>query len=136
MPKVYKPIKHLHTKLRGGIATTWVLFTLLLGLFAFWNISRETGSLVVWCFQSIPLLALAPGMFKKNYRSYSWMCFVLLFYFIFAVERSMISTSTFTDYLFLALVVALFLATMMTSRWLQRSQKQHLLNPKEIEANV
>lgn len=136
MPKVYKPIRNLSAKLQGGTLTTWVLLAMLLCLFAYWNLTGDSGSIVVWCFQSIPLLALVPGMVKHNYRSYSWMCFVLLFYFIFAVERSLVSTSSVSDYIFLALVVALFLATMMTSRWLQRTQKQHLLNSKETEANV
>ena len=136
MAKVYKPIKNLAAKRKAGIICSWALLGLLLGLFAFWNIFGETGSIAVWCFQSIPLLALTPGIYKHNYRSYSWLCFILLFYFIFAVERSMISTSTFTDYVFLGLVVALFISAMMTSRWVQRSQKQHLLNSKEIEANV
>lgn len=136
MAKTYKPIHHLPQKLRYGKIVTWSMLAALPLLFAYWSLGREEGAFTIWCVQSLPLLAIAPGIYKQLYRSYSWLCFLLLFYFILAVERALISTSSWSDYVFLALVVGLFISSMMTSRWLQRTQKQHLIEPKESDTNV
>ncbi len=85
---------------------------------------RSSGfSFAVLAIQAGPILALLPGIIQKRYRSYNWLCFLLLFYFIFAVERVFTSVSNTSDFLFLALIVLLFISSMMTSRWLQRLQK-------------
>lgn len=111
-------------RLRYGEPISMSLYIALLFLFLYWNITREEGFLVgIWLVQSLPLLALLPGMLKKYYRTYSWLCFGLLFYFIFAVERVFSSVHQLSDYIFLGLVVLLFISSMMTSRWMQYVQK-------------
>jgi len=101
-------------------------FTLLFGillLFAYWNLNRPTGTVpAIWLMQSLPLLSLLPGMIRQFYRAYSWLCFVLLFYFIFAVQLVFSSIRQTSDFIFLALIVLLFISSMMASRWLQRAQ--------------
>ena len=100
------------------------LLAALLALFLYWNIFRESGfSAAVLLFQTLPLVALLPGLWRLAYRSYSWLCFVLLFYFIFAVQRVFLSNSHASDFIFLALTVSLFITSMVASRWLQRLQK-------------
>ena len=124
MAKIYKPIKHLHEKRRIASITTYVTIGLILALFGYWNITRESGfSIVVLAFQTLPLLLILPGIIKGYYRAYSWLCFILLMYFIVAVERSMLSTAQYLDYVFVGLIVILFCSSMMAGRWLQREQK-------------
>jgi len=124
MAQTLTEIPHLATKLRYATAISYSLFFAIIGLFTYWNLTRSSGfSITVWCIQALPLLALLPSMLKKAYRAYSWLCFILLFYFIFAVERSFLSTSTHSDFVFVGLVALLFIAAMMTSRWMQRQQK-------------
>lgn len=119
-----KTIKHLKTKTEYALKTTYTLYAALIGLLSFWNLSRESGpSLVVWAIQVTPLLIFLPGMAIQHYRTYSWLCFVLLLYFILAVQNALMSTSNMLDYVFLTLVVLLFIASMMTSRWVQYSTK-------------
>ena len=38
-----------------------------------------------WLVQILPLLAFIPSLFSKNLRSYQWLCFAILLYFIYAV---------------------------------------------------
>lgn len=73
--------------------------------------------------QSLPLVLLLPSLIGNHYRAYSWLCFIMLLYFIFAVMNALISTAGTVDYLFLLLTVLTFIAAMMASRWLQRVQK-------------
>ena len=130
MSKPIKEIKNLATKLQYSNYVTHTTYLLLLGLLTYWNFSRASGpSIGLWLLQSLPLMVLAPGMFARYYRTYSWLCFILLGYFIVAVERTMISTSTHLDSLFLALVVVLFISSMLTSRWLQYFQKSNVGTP-------
>jgi len=74
--------------------------------------------------QSLPLILLLPSLIGNHYRAYSWLCFIILLYFIFAVINAFISTAGIADYLFLLLTTLTFIAAMMASRWLQRVQKQ------------
>ncbi len=120
-------LSEVESKLRYGEPLSLSLYGALLVLFLYWNLTREGGFLVwVWLAQSLPLLAFLPGMVKKHYKSYSWLCFGLLFYFIFAVERVFSSIHQLSDYIFLGLVVLLFVSSMMTSRWMQYVQKSRL----------
>lgn len=73
--------------------------------------------------QSLPLVLLLPSLIGNHYRAYSWLCFIMLLYFIFAVMNALISTADTVDYLFLVLTVLIFITAMMASRWLQRVQK-------------
>lgn len=107
-----------------GSIINYSIFALLITLMVYWNLVRSSGfSLAVLAIQVGPLLALIPGIILKRYRSYNWLCFLLLFYFIFAVERVFTSVRTPSDFVFLTLIVLLFISSMMTSRWLQRLQK-------------
>ena len=104
--------------------TTYTLYFLLLGVLSINYLSgAEIPKLKVLAIQLVPLLVLLPGMIAKYYRTYSWLCFVLLIYFIFAVEHAFMSKSDILDYLFVLLTVLLFISSMMTSRWMQRFQK-------------
>ena len=123
MTRQYKPIKHLPTKLRYGTWITYLLLATVVGLFCYWGLLRQQFSIAIFVVQSTPLLALVPGLVSRSYRSYSWLCFVLLFYFILAVERALTSVASFTDFIFLTVVIMLFISSMMTSRWLQRTLK-------------
>jgi len=109
-----KPIKHipnLQQKADYSFKLTLGLYSALLLLFAFWNLNRSEGlNWAVWLFQSLPLLALLPGLLRKYYRSFSWLCFLLLFYFIKAIEGVFMSTATGLDYVFLTLTVLLFVS--------------------------
>ena len=41
--------------------------------------------LVVWLIQIAPLLLFAPGLHRRHLRTYAWLCFVVLLYFIHGV---------------------------------------------------
>lgn len=90
-------------------------------LFIYWNVTRPSGiNPTVWLIQAVPLLVFVPGLLKNHYRTYSWVCFIILFYFIQAVSGAFTSTANITDLIFVGLTVYLFVAAMMASRWAQR----------------
>ncbi len=112
------------SKMRVTIALHYVLYAVLMGLFMYWNTNRDDGfKLSILLFQALPLLAFLPGMIQNVYRAYSWFCFILLFYFIFAVQSVFSTIREPSDYIFLSLIVLLFVTSMLASRWLQRAQK-------------
>ena len=108
------------------VSGQFVVFTSyfsLLALLAAWNLTRPqypTWKLLL--LQALPLLLLLPGLMRKHYRTYIWLCFILLFYFIKGVEGVLISTAGASDYLFLCLVIILFISSMLCSRWIQQSE--------------
>lgn len=100
------------------------LYFSLLALFLVWNIFRSQGiNWVVLAIQCVPLLALLPNLLSRYYRSYSWLCFVIMLYFIVAVMGAFSSAANILDYTFVALCVVIFITSMMCSRYAQRVQK-------------
>ncbi|SMF03139.1 Uncharacterized membrane protein [Alteromonadaceae bacterium Bs31] len=124
MSKPVKPIKNLAVKTKFGVLATALSYSAILLLFTFWHFSRESGpNWVVYLLQSLPLLLLLPGLVQKYYRSYSWLCFLMLIYFVKAVDGAFMSTANWSDFIFVALTSSTFIAAMMASRWLQRLAK-------------
>lgn len=95
----------------------WVCYAGLLLLFAIWNLFLEGGSLVLWLLQTVPLLLVLPGMLKQRYRSYLWLCFILLIYICASIVDVMMPARGWQDGVLLVLSLTLFFSAMMASRW-------------------
>lgn len=73
-----------------------------------------------WLLQVVPLLMLLPGILVKRYRSYSWVCFLMLLYFSSFVVQVFTDYTQWIDWLGLALSIIIFISAMIASRQLQR----------------
>jgi len=78
---------------------------------------------VLFIIQTLPLFILAPSLLSRYYRAFSWLCFIMLLYFIMAVMGALSSIANILDYLFVLFTVALFISSMLCSRYAQRLQK-------------
>jgi len=110
----------------------WLTLGGLLGLitlFVVGNILEPNGSLFRLLVQGVPLLLFLPGVWLGHHRTYSWLCFVVLFYFTAFVVEAMSPFGNLNDYIATALTVLLFLAAMMASRWRQHSRLAARQNP-------
>lgn len=97
-------------------------------LFTWLNLTRPDGSIMRWLVQCIPLLMFVPGLLQQSYRSYSWLCFVVILYLIPAITQVVMAlgfrnaeqpAAHWSDGVILLLAVVLFFAATMSSRWLQ-----------------
>lgn len=70
--------------------------------------------------QIVPLLMLVPGIFLKRYRTYSWVCFLMLAYFTSYVVQVYASSAQLIDWLGLLATIVVFISAMYGSRFLQR----------------
>ena len=100
---------------------TTVLYWALIMTLAVPNAVHQSWGFLL--LQILPLLALLPDLLSRRYRAYSWLCFLLLLYFIFAVEASLASNASPLDHLSLGLIVATFISSMLCARYAQRVQK-------------
>ena len=95
-----------------------VLYISLLVLFSAHQWSRAEGiSLFQWTVQCGPLLIFWFGLRKRHRRTYLWLCFVLLLYFIKGVEGVMGPTPDLFDTVLLTASTSLFITSMMAARW-------------------
>ncbi len=78
---------------------------------------------IFWLARLLPLLLFLPGMLKNNLRSYIWLCFVSLLYFIALVERLVARPDSALSIVGMCAVVTLFIAAMMFVRWRARELK-------------
>lgn len=111
--------QRIYRKLCVGRALVLASYTGLLLLFSSWNIIDPQGGIKLWLVQCLPLLIFVPGLWQDRQRTYSWLCFVILLYFTWSVTNVMSPLGFWRDWLVLGLSVTLFVAAMMTSRWLQ-----------------
>jgi uncharacterized membrane protein len=73
-----------------------------------------------WLVKLLPLLIFLPGMRADNLRSYIWLCFVCLLYFITLVERLFAQPGEALPIIGTTAVVTLFIAAMLYVRWRAR----------------
>ncbi len=111
-------------KLRWALSLCLISYTALLLSFIVYNLTDDDGSFSLWLAQCLPLLMFLPGILRtssdRGWRTYSWLCFVVLVYFTHAVVNVMSPLVNWKDIAQLGLSVCLFISAMMTSRWLQR----------------
>jgi len=112
-------LTQVNQKLTLGLWTTHVTYIAFLLLMSWLNFLPADSSLKLWLVKILPLLIFVPGFIQKKYRTYSWLCFAILPYFIWIVPLVM-GRGNLGDWLMTLLIVVLFIASMMTSRWMQQ----------------
>ncbi len=105
-------------KLRLGQWFTHGSYAGFLVLMSWQHFALDNG-VKLWLIKVLPLLIFIPGFIKAHYRTYSWLCFAVLPYFIWLTPLVM-GRGSMLDWLLILLIVVLFIAAMMTSRWLQQ----------------
>lgn len=108
----------LKNKLRIGQIIAIGSYAALLLVFTLTNLLQENGSWRTWIVSVVPLLIFIPGLIKQTHRTYSWICFMTLMYFVIIIPLLM-SRWLWSDWIITILVCSLFISAMMTSRWLQ-----------------
>ncbi|MCW8127028.1 DUF2069 domain-containing protein [Microbulbifer halophilus] len=104
-------------KLRIALRLNWICYLGLLLLFMVWNLSLPGGSIKLWILQTVPLLLVLPGLLKRRFRSYLWLCFILLLYITASIVDVTMPGRGWQDGILLLLSLTLFFSAMMTSRW-------------------
>jgi uncharacterized membrane protein len=74
----------------------------------------------IWMLKVLPLLMFLPGMLNDNLRSFIWLCFVCLGYFLILVQRVFAQPDNLLVIGGLFAVVVLFIAAMLYVRWRAR----------------
>jgi uncharacterized membrane protein len=110
---------HVEQKLAWGRLVTHGSYILFLLSVSFLNFFPVNNGIELWLVKILPLLIFIPGIIKKKYRTYSWLCFAILPYFIWITPLVM-GRGSWGDWLLTLLIVILFISSMMTSRWMQQ----------------
>lgn len=99
---------------------------LWLALWVFWavfvlqqvaDLIRDHAPWPLGVLRALPLLVFMPGVAKDNLRSLVWLCFVILFYFVSAVELAFARPGDAIAVLGLMTVVMLFTAATLYIRF-------------------
>ena len=114
----------MKTGLRGGRSAraywlTWLSWSVLLLQHAV-DAWVHQAFWFIWAIKLVPLLIFLPGMLKDNLRSFIWLCFVCLGYFIILVQRLFAQPDSLLVITGMVAVVVLFTAAMFYVRWRAR----------------
>jgi uncharacterized membrane protein len=107
-------------KLNFILASTYIGYIGLITLFSYGAITNDKHSWKLWIFQSLPLLLVLPGLIKKHFRAHSWLCFIILAYFMAYVVEVGSPLVEPSDWVGLLFSIMVFVGAMMSSRLLQR----------------
>jgi len=75
---------------------------------------------IIWLVKLGPLLIFLPGMLRDNLRSYIWVSFMSLGYFVLIVQRLFAQPDSGFAIGALVAIVVLFVASMLYVRWRAR----------------
>ena len=78
---------------------------------------------IIWLGKVVPLVLFLPGMLKNKLRSYIWLCFVSLMYFLVLVERLFATPDSLLAITGMIAVVILFIMAMLFVRLRARELK-------------
>jgi len=118
-----KTIANLKNKLVKARWVTRGSYGLLLITLIASSIAKEQPAAIL-AVTVVPLLIFLPGFINEHYKTLSMLSFVTLMYFVFAVPYIYAPTRTWFDIVEVTLIVTLFIASMLFSRWKQYSLYQ------------
>lgn len=75
-----------------------------------------TGTLY-WALRSLPLLLFVPGLIKKSHKTASWLAYVIMLYFVFAITVLFTQGTELWGWLLIAMTLTVFVTTMLFTRW-------------------
>jgi uncharacterized membrane protein len=119
-PENTEQAQRIKRKLSIARALVLATYSGLLLMFTLLTLFKAEPNWPLWIVQVVPLLIFAPGLKRGYHRTYSWLCFVVLLYFTWAVTNTLSPLAYWRDYLAVALTVILFSSAMMASRWRQQ----------------
>ena len=83
---------------------------------------------VIWMLQTLPLLLFLPGLLRSWWKTYLWLCFMLLLYFLIIMDSLFSASGGVLQGAQLLLLVVLFTAATLFARWRQQElAAMHLL---------
>lgn len=104
---------------------TWLAWSALL-LQQLVDVWQSGMPWIFWLVKLVPLLMFLPGMLRDRLRSFIWLCFVSLLYFIALVERVFAVPGGLLGWSGLVAVCVLFCSGMLYVRWRARSLREFL----------
>lgn len=111
-----RPLKN-----RIALFITWASYVLLVLLMIITSlpstIPEGSSPWVIVTVKLLPLVIVLPGMLKDSLRAFTWLCFIVLFYFTQAVVEAFLSLGANIDLAITLLTVAIFLAAMFYIKW-------------------
>lgn len=119
LEELQSALTQVKQKLQRGLWATHASYGCFLVLMSWAHLQTPHYSLKLLLVKIFLLLIFIPGFVKKKYRTYSWLCFAILAYFIWIIPYVM-GRGNASDWLLCLLTVMIFIAAMMTSRWMQQ----------------
>ncbi len=112
-------LTQVNQKLKYGLWATHSSYAGFLLFMSWAHLQTANYSFKLLFIKLLLLLIFIPGFIRKKYRTYSWLCFAILPYFIWIIPYVM-GRGNWSDWVMTLLTVIIFIAAMMTSRWMQQ----------------
>ena len=109
---------NLNSKTSHAWQLTIVLYiSLLIALTVDHAVVRNAFFWPVWLMQTLPLLLIMPGLLKRQARSGTWLCFIILFHLISAIDNAAVTGRIALYSGMTVLIITLFTTSLLFVRW-------------------
>ena len=82
------------------------------------------SGIIIWAVSCLPLLILLPGMIMNKARTYTWMSYVSLVYFILSVLLVFTDKAQLFGYGTCIASIGLYVSCVLHTRWHKRAEYQ------------
>ncbi len=115
------PLSQKPTKNKYAFYLTWLSYAGLILMMILTSLPsylpEGSSPWVIASVKLIPLLIVLPGLIKDNLRAYTWLCFIVLFYFTQSVVEAFLSLAANVDLVITLLTISIFLSAMFYIKW-------------------
>jgi len=96
---------------------------LLLAIYTIQVLAITPFNWTMFAVGTLPVLLMLPSVWRGKPVAHAWLCFILLLYFLVAVQNMFSPNRDVMDIVRLVFVVIIFLAAMMYVRWGSRAMR-------------
>lgn len=113
-----KPVPALIEQSRRAVMMTYFSLLIVFTAYSLWQLpgSNLPSITFLWLMRSVPLLIFLPGLLKRHLRTFAWLSFVVLLYFVQSVQTAFTEDGRFYGLLVTALLCVLFTAVVVYIR--------------------
>ena len=103
---------------RRAVMITYFTLLIVFTVYSLWQLpaSNLPSIIFLWLMRSVPLLIFLPGLLKRHLRTFAWLSFVVLLYFVQSVQTAFTQDGRLYGLIVTGLLCVLFCAVVVYIR--------------------
>jgi uncharacterized membrane protein len=104
---------------RRAVIVSYYTILCTFTLYSLWQLPGDSNAVAIgflWVIKMVPMMIFAPGLRRRHLRTYAWLSFVVLLYFIQSVQTAFVEDSRLYGIVITLMLSVLFSALVIHIR--------------------